>query len=86
MPSYALSRYACYLIVQNADPAKEIVALGQNYFAFQTRKQELQDQYMEDSKRMYLREEMKTHNKKLMSTAKKAGVNDYANFNDAGYV
>lgn len=81
-----LSRYACYLIVQNADPSKEIVALGQSYFAFQTRKQEMQDQHIEDTKRMYLREDIKAHNKKLMSTAKKAGVNDYAKFNDAGYI
>jgi len=73
-----LSRYACYLIVQNADPSKEIVALGQSYFAIQTRKQEIQDQKLEDTKRIYLREEMKTHNKKLMSTAKEAGVNNYA--------
>jgi DNA-damage-inducible protein D len=66
------TKFTLSLIVQNADPSKEIVALGQNYFAIQTRKQEIQDTYVEDNKRMYLREEMKTHNKKLMNTAKEA--------------
>lgn len=89
-----LSRYACYLIVQNADPEKEIVAIGQTYFAIQTRKQELQAQAeynalkTEQEKRLFLREELKKHNKQLAGTAKGAGVIapvDYAIFQDHGY-
>ena len=86
--SVLLSRYACYLIVQNADPSKEIVALGQSYFAIQTRRQELTDQATEDQRRLLLREEMKMHNVRLAGTAREAGViepKDYAIFQDHGY-
>jgi DNA-damage-inducible protein D len=77
--SIKLSRYACYLIVQNADPSKEVVAQGQTYFAIQTRLQEIRqmEEYnrlaSEDEKRLFLREEMKRHNVQLADTAKGAG-------------
>lgn len=86
--SVYMSRYACYLIVQNADPSKEIVALGQTYFAVQTRKQELSEQELEDNRRLLLRQEMKTHNVRLAGAAKEAGVVkavDYAVFQNHGY-
>ncbi len=88
MDSFYLSRYACYLIVQNADPSKEIVANGQTYFAIQTRKQELSEQEHEDEKRLFLRDEISKHNVKLAEAAKKVGVReplDYAIFQDHGY-
>jgi DNA-damage-inducible protein D len=82
-----MSLYAYYLVIQNADPAKEIVALGQTCFAVQTRRQELTDQEIENQRRLLLRNEMKLHNLQLADAAKGAGVvepKDYAIFQNHG--
>lgn len=86
---YKLSRYACYLIVQNANPKYKTVALGQTYFAIQTRKQELSEKeysaLTEDEKRFYRRKQTKDGNKVLYKIAKEKGVKNFDYFTNAGY-
>ena len=84
-----LSRYACYLIVQNADARKKVVAQGQTYFAIQTRKQELAEEEFknlsEEEKRLAIRSNVTSSNKQLFETAQKSGVTNFGKFNNYGY-